>query len=201
MGILKASILTACIIGVVSSFTDMAAPDGKLKKQLSIILALILILGIFTHFVRGGFKLDLSDSFDLKSTDEYEELNKGFRDMYTEQSEENMQQALEELLKNEGISINSIDIVSTLDEYNSLEIEKVRVYISDITDKQKEKIKEIIGDNLPETEVEFIVEDSSGYKSTDKKDESTDSKTESDKADSYSRDMRDSADTSVGDNT
>ena len=132
MDILKTAIFTACIIGIVSTLTDMATPNGRLKKQLSIILTMTLILGIFTPFVSSGFKLDLSGA-DLPDTDEYERYSEDFQDMYLTQSEENIKKALAGLLKNDGITADKIDIVSAIDEYNSLEIKKVRVYISDST--------------------------------------------------------------------
>ena len=34
MNTVKAVIFTACIIGVITSLTDIAAPEGTLKKQL-----------------------------------------------------------------------------------------------------------------------------------------------------------------------
>lgn len=200
MDILKTAIFTACIIGIVSTLTDMATPNGRLKKQLSIILTMVLILGIFTPFVSGGFKLDLSGA-DLPDTDEYERYSEDFQDMYLTQSEENIKKALAGLLKNEGITADKIDIVSAIDEYNSLEIKKVRVYISDSTKATKDRIEKILSDNLPDTAVEFVKEESSGYQNADKKDESFDTKAESYTADSDSRDLRDSADTSFRDNS
>lgn len=174
----------------------MAAPGGRIKKQFGIILTMILILGIFTPFLSGGFKLDLSGVDELQETDEYERLNEDFQNMYIEKSSENMEEVLAGLMEQEGLLIDKIDIVSRLDEYNSLEIEKVMVYLSDLTDTKRGKIQKIIEDNLPGAVVEFAEEDSSGYKNIYKKNESIDSKAEPYEADSDTRHMRDSADTS-----
>ncbi len=163
MNILKTAIFTACIIGIVSSFTDMASLEGALKKQLKIILTMILILGIFTPFLGGGFKLDLNAADKLVEQDEYENLNENFQEMYLNQSSENIENVLTELLKQQGISVEKTVIVSQLDEYNSLEIKKATIYLKNSTQSDRDRVKAIVSENLPQAEVEFAEEDISGY--------------------------------------
>lgn len=161
MDILKSAILTACVVGVVSSLTDMAAPKGKLKKQFALILALVLILGIFAPFVSEGFKLDLNSVEDLMESDEYEKLNEDFEQMYIERSSENVEEVISERIKQRGITIDKIVIESELGEYNSLEIKKVMIYENGVTDMERQEIKKIIKESLPDSEIIFVKEDSS----------------------------------------
>ncbi len=42
MNTVKSVIFIACIIGVITSMTDIATPEGTLKKQLRSVLAVIL---------------------------------------------------------------------------------------------------------------------------------------------------------------
>lgn len=161
MDILKSAILTACVVGVVSSLIDMAAPEGKLKKQFALILALVLILGIFAPFVSEGFKLDLNSVEDLMESDEYEKLNEDFEQMYIERSSENVEEVISEQIKQRGITIDKIVIESELGEYNSLEIKKVMVYENGVTDMEQQEIKKIIKESLPDSEIIFVKEDSS----------------------------------------
>lgn len=163
MDVLKSAIFTACIIGTVSSLSDMAAPDGKLKKQLGIILTMILILAVFSPFLGNDFKLDFSSADDLFASKEYESLNEDFQNMYLEQSSQNIEEVLLRQMKQQGISVDKVVIVSQLDEYNSLEIKKVKVYLANSTDSEDDRIKEIISENLPDCEIEFVKEDSSEY--------------------------------------
>ena len=163
MDILKTSIFTACIIGIVSSFTDIAAPEGALKKQMKVILTMILILGIFTPFLSGGFKLDLNAADKLVDQDEYEDLSENFQEMYLNRSTENIKDVLTNLIKQQGITVKKTVIDSQLDEYNSLEIKKVTVYLQNSSQSDRDKITAIISENLPQTEVEFAEEDSSEY--------------------------------------
>lgn len=163
MDILKTAIFTACIIGIVSSLTDMAAPDGALKKQLKIILTIIMILGIFTPFLSGGFKLDLNAADELIERKEYDNINENFEDLYLSRSSESIEQVLTQLIEDQGISVEKISIDSQLDEYNSLEIKKVTVYLIDPTLSDKERVRAIISENLSGTATEFSEEDDSGY--------------------------------------
>lgn len=163
MDILKTSIFTACIIGIVSSFTDIAAPEGALKKQMKVILTMILILGIFTPFLSGGFKLDLNAADKLVDQDEYEDLSENFQEMYLNRSTENIKDVLTNLIEQQGITVKKTVIDSQLDEYNSLEIKKVTVYLQNSSQSDRDKITAIISENLPQTEVEFAEEDSSEY--------------------------------------
>lgn len=163
MDILKTSIFTACIIGIVSSFTDIAAPEGALKKQMKVILTMILILGIFTPFLSGGFKLDLNAADKLVDQDEYEDLSENFQEMYLNRSTENIKDVLTNLIEQQGITVKKTVIDSQLNEYNSLEIKKVTVYLQNSSQSDRDKITAIISENLPQTEVEFAEEDSSEY--------------------------------------
>ena len=48
MNIVKSVIFIACIIGVITSMTDIVTPEGTLKKQLRSVLAVILLLAVIT---------------------------------------------------------------------------------------------------------------------------------------------------------
>ena len=65
MNTVKAMIFIACIIGVITSMTDIATPEGTLKKQLRSVLAVILLLAVITPVMGHGFKVTLSDYTEL----------------------------------------------------------------------------------------------------------------------------------------
>lgn len=60
MNTVKAVIFIACIIGVITSMTDIATPEGTLKKQLRSVLAVILLLAVITPVMGHGFKVTLA---------------------------------------------------------------------------------------------------------------------------------------------
>ena len=65
MNTVKAVIFIACIIGVITSMTDIATPEGTLKKQLRSVLAVILLLVVITPVMGYGFKVTLSEYTEL----------------------------------------------------------------------------------------------------------------------------------------
>ncbi len=163
MNILKTAIFTACIVGIVSCFTDIAAPGSGLKKQLKIILTIILILGIFAPFLGDGFKLDFKDYDDLTKTEEYENLNEDFRDMYLNLTSDKIGETLEQLIRQKGIVIEKAVIESELNEYNSLETKKVNIIAQGLSEADKESIKKTVSENLPDAWVDFSEEDDSEH--------------------------------------
>ena len=124
---------------------------------------MILILGIFTPFLSGGFKLDLNAADKLVDQEEYEDLSENFQEMYLNRSTENINAVLTKLIEQQGITVKKTVIDSQLNEYNSLEIKKVTVYLQNSSQSDRDKITAIISENLPQTEVEFAEEDSSEY--------------------------------------
>ena len=60
MNTVKAVIFIACIIGVITSMTDIATPEGTLKKQLRSVLAVILLLAVITPVMGHGLQICLS---------------------------------------------------------------------------------------------------------------------------------------------
>ena len=130
---------------------------------MKVILTMILILGIFTPFLSGGFKLDLNAADKLVDQEEYEDLSENFQEMYLNRSTENINAVLTKLIEQQGITVKKTVIDSQLNEYNSLEIKKVTVYLQNSSQSDRDKITAIISENLPQTEVEFAEEDSSEY--------------------------------------
>ena len=81
MDILKAAILIACIMGVISCMVDIATPEGALKKQLKVIVSIILILAVFLPFMGNDFNLDFDD-YGLRDDGTYEQMSEDFFEMY-----------------------------------------------------------------------------------------------------------------------
>ena len=124
MNTVKAVIFIACIIGVITSMTDIATPEGTLKKQLRSVLAVILLLAVITPVMGHGFKVTLSDYTELADLDK---LNKN------------------------GIENVRVDITTDINEYNEIEITAVRVYLTKTSDR--ELVEKLIAEDLSDTQV------------------------------------------------
>lgn len=163
MNVLKASIFAACIIGVISCIADMTSNNGSLKKYMKIITSLLLVLAVFTPFMGKSFDLDLDSLRKLTDTQEYQDMTDDFKSMYLDMTSEKMQQEIERLIAAENIDVQKVVIDSDYDEYNSLEAKKVTITAEELSASDKEKINRIIGENLPDAEVEFAEENSSEH--------------------------------------
>lgn len=151
MDTIKAVIFTACIVGVITSLTDIAAPEGSLKKQLRSVLAVILVLAVITPIMGQGFKVTLSDYTELSDLPEFDNISTVTELYYLSESESRLEEYFRDKLNKNGIENVTVDITADINEYNEIEITKVRAYPMQTSDK--ELIKKLISEDLPEAEV------------------------------------------------
>ena len=154
----KTAILTASIVGIVSTFADFAAPSESMKKQLKMIITLVLILALFTPFIGTEFRISIDGIDALSDDSSYEQSNEDFTDYYLNLTNSNIEQSLISQLKAEKIYADKIRIYSEADEYNSIEITKAEVYAENLSENTKEKIIDLIGAALPDAEIVFVSE-------------------------------------------
>lgn len=155
MNILKISIFSACIIGIISSIAEIAMPNGTLRNQMKLITALILILAVFTPFMGKGFDIDFESLEKFSDADEYTEMTEEFKSMYLNMSNEKIEETLLNLLRKENIMAKKVVIDSDYGEYNSLEVKKATVTGEYFTDSEKKAIREILKECLPNSDVEI----------------------------------------------
>ena len=151
MNTIKAVIFTACIVGVITSLTDIAAPEGSLKKQLRSVLAVILVLAVITPIMGQGFKVTLSDYTELSDLPEFDNISTVTELYYLSESESRLEEYFRDKLNKNGIENVTVDITADINEYNEIEITKVRAYPMQTSDR--ELIKKLISEDLPEAEV------------------------------------------------
>ncbi|WP_294101428.1 hypothetical protein [uncultured Ruminococcus sp.] len=151
MDTIKAVIFTACIVGVITSLTDIAAPEGSLKKQLRSVLAVILVLAVITPIMGQGFKVTLSDYTELSDLPEFDNISTVTELYYLSESESRLEEYFGDKLNKNGIENVRVDITANINEYNEIEITKVRAYSMQTSDR--ELIKKLISEDLPEAEV------------------------------------------------
>lgn len=158
MEILKTVIYSACVIGIVSTFVDIAAPQGSMKKQLDLIIGIILVLVVITPFMNKEFKIRLSEytyDYDKKI---YGEIKKYTEQTVLDEASSRVSDHFRKKLSDNGIKCDNIIITPELDEYNRIEIKKVQ-----ISSQQGDRtiITKLIKEDLPLTEVIVTAGDSS----------------------------------------
>lgn len=162
MNILKIAIITASIIGIVSTLVDFAAPQSSLKQQLKTIMTLVMITSIFMPFLGSGFKISQLSDYDLTSDSEYKNYSKEFGNMYILRTEDNIEAEISYQLSAADIDFSKVRIYCGLNEYNSIEVTKAEIYLPQGS-SQRSKAQELINKLLPDTKAEFITEEEVEY--------------------------------------
>lgn len=158
MDTVKTMIFSACVIGVVSTMLEIASPEGTMKKQLDLVLGLVLVMTVITPFMDNSFKFRLSDytaSYDKHICDDIKQYENS---VVLENAKSELTTYFRSKLTSGGIKCGDINIYLEINEYNQIEITKIQV-TSNKQDQQR--IKELIHSELPQTEVSFIAGDSS----------------------------------------
>ena len=153
MDTVKTIIYSACIVGVVSSMIEIASPEGTMKKQLDLILGLVLVMVVITPFMSSDFKFRLNDytvSYDKKI---YDDIKAYENSLVFENARKELSEYFQKKLADNGIDCKNVIITLELDEYNQIEITKVQVHS---TKQDKQKINKLILSELPKTQVEVI---------------------------------------------
>ena len=125
MNTVKAVIFIACIIGVITSMTDIATPEGTLKKQLRSVLAVIFLLAVITPVMGHGFKVTLSDYTELADLPEFDSVSTATKLYYLSESESRLEEYFLDKLNKNGIENVRVDITTDINEYNDVNTEVI----------------------------------------------------------------------------
>ena len=147
MNTVKSVIFIACIIGVITSMTDIATPEGTLKKQLRSVLAVILLLAVITPVMGHGFKVTLSDYTELADLPEFDNVSTATKLYYLSESESRLEEYFLDKLHKYGIENVRVDITTDINQYNEIEInmhKKIKKHIDNLLNTHYNKIKQIV---------------------------------------------------------
>ena len=153
MDTVKTIIYSACIVGVVSSMLEIASPEGTMKKQLDLVLGLVLVMVVITPFMNSDFKFRLNDytvSYDKKI---YEDIKDYENSLVFDNARKELSEYFQKKLSENGIECKDVIITLDIDEYNQIEVTKVQVCS---IQQDKQQISKLILSELPKTQVEVI---------------------------------------------
>ena len=151
-------IYSACVIGVVSTFIEIASPQGSVKKQLDLIVGIVLVLVVITPFMNKEFKIRLSDYTYVQDSKIYGELNEFSTQTVLNEARSKVSDYFRQKFNEDGIKYDDIIIKLELNEYNQIEIKRVTVKAQSGNEK---RIAQLVKKELPQTEVTVTAGDSS----------------------------------------
>ncbi len=151
-------IYSACVIGVVSTFIEIASPQGSVKKQLDLIVGIVLVLVVITPFMNKEFKIRLSDYTYVQDSKIYGELNEFSTQTVLNEARSKVSDYFRQKFNEDGIKYDDIIIKLELNEYNQIAIKRVTVKAQSGNEK---RIAQLVKKELPQTEVTVTAGDSS----------------------------------------
>ena len=113
MDTVKTIIFSACVVGVVSTMIEIASPEGTMKKQLDLVIGLVLVMTVITPFMDKDFRFRLNDytvSYDKQVYDDIKGYEKA---MVLENAKTELSDYLRKKLT--AVGINCGEIIITLD--------------------------------------------------------------------------------------
>ena len=157
METIKTVILITCIVGVITAIADISLPEGGLKKQVSTILGLVLILTAVTPFMGRGFTVNLKDYTQFAEFPEYGEIKKSAQQYYLDEAEQRFEEYFKDKLNSNGIDDVYISVIADINLDNEIELEEVKLRLKKASDK--DRAEALIKADLPDVLVTFLQED------------------------------------------
>lgn len=153
MDSVKQAVLIGCILGIAFSMIEMIIPDKALFKNVKLIMSIIMLVSIINPFLKDGAVISVS-SYESDAQLSSAELQESIDKAYIKEIENKVKKSLElYFLKNE-IEADKLVIVTEVDEYNYLEVNKISLYVAEKDrDKTLDLIKILLGENV---NVEFL---------------------------------------------
>lgn len=135
---------SAIICTILSNFVN----DSGTKKILNLVLGAFIICSLIVPVKNaiGGFNVNIDEyqsSQELTST-----ADEAYSGEIISLTQQNLEQTVKDLLKQNGIEINRAKIILALSDENSIIISSVSIYISKEYTQYTEKIYEIVYDNF-----------------------------------------------------
>lgn len=142
----------ACLISIVISMFDIITLEGKFKKQVRLIFALVFVISVINPILHGKIDLSINENIKIEETEEYVMANNIFYDSLAENYSDNIENILKEKLLINEIKPEKIYVNVNINQDNCIDINEVRIVLAlehkNKTDKVTEIIKNEIG-NYP----------------------------------------------------
>lgn len=157
MELIKSVTAAFCFVGIAATVFDYISPSGSFRLNIKQILALILIVSMLTPFIGSDLELRLPELSEITDLKEYNELNESVKKSYENVLKKTLENKVLEKLQTVDENIKKVVIQADVYEYNSLEVEKTKIYIAakEISEEKRQKIEEELKNNIGESKVEF----------------------------------------------
>lgn len=157
MDTIKNIILIACIMGVISVIFDFLLPEGSSKKQFRLLLGFVVVLALVSPFMDKGFEISMK-KFDVDFSEKAvsNHLAEKETDVILCEAEKKTEEYFLDKLNKNGLKADEIRAELEINKDNEIEISKITVKGNYENYTDKEKITNLIKEELKNCQVEFI---------------------------------------------
>lgn len=131
MDMLKKITLIGCLLGIAFSLVDIAAPGEKMKKQLKVVTSVVMLISIITPFLKEGLVISVSAKPEPDKISETQDMQEQIDSLYIADIERKLENSAASALKEKNILPDNLCIVTKIDEYNFLKVDKVKIKVNE----------------------------------------------------------------------
>lgn len=150
-----------CAVSIAASVLSSLAPQKRTRKLLSFVLGLFLLSSVAGAFIAdseaGELKLPEFGADEIPSYSE-----KDMNDAVAQRTADNLVEAVNELLLNEGIKADDIRLNLKITDEGRIYVSRVVIYISNADAVSAAKIRSIVNGNLSKEPEIYVSGEESG---------------------------------------
>lgn len=145
----------ACGISIVISMLDIITPEGKFKKQIRLIFAIVFIICIINPILHSKIDFSQFKPEDIKETSQYKMVQETFYSSLSENYTDNLEKALMQKLNINEIKPNEIKVNVNISEDNCIDISEVKIVLAYKYKSSESKVKTLIKDQIGDYPVDI----------------------------------------------
>ncbi len=143
MEMIKTIAINICIVMIITGIFSVLVPSKNFEKILSFAISLFFVCSIAIPLIRGELKFDFTPQNEYLSSFE-NDLDMSMDDSVKSLAQNNLTSVIDELLRQNDIIAKKIDVSINITEDDSININNVKIHISENDEIFELKIKEII---------------------------------------------------------
>ena len=151
MELMRKIIVCACFLSIVITIVDSIQPGEKFGRQLKMIFSLVFVTGIVSAAISCDFDFEIPAFAEVEDYEGYNNLDSTADQAVKNETEKRVNEYIENLLEENGISFEKISSDININDDNSININRI-----DYEGEEFEQARNIICENIDVTEVSRI---------------------------------------------
>lgn len=145
---IKTAVFVGCMLGIAFFMLKNILPDKNIYKSVKITMSLVMLVTMISLLTKIEFNFSFEEITAQANALEKETLE-NYNENYVAEIEKTAEKNLMLYFNKNNISYKDVVIETFLDEYNCLEVERVKIFVGE-NDKISaiELVKELLGEEI-----------------------------------------------------